>query len=687
MRIVAIVMFVSSLAAPANAQTTVSVNVNSVRAVMPYEGRGIHSSVYDNSLQYTGSPVFEQLNDRLDAAGVTTLRYPGGGYADVFHWSVSRQVWQGGPTGHGLTPWWGEPENFGYMGPNADFGNFVKLLDATQSQSIITVNSGGAMRWASANQLGVPTHGGQPQEAAAWVAYANGNANLFGTPIDISLGVDAEGNNWKTVGYWAKLRGSTPAEFQTWATAAGLYDSRNAFLAIDRDAPVGIKYWEIGNETFGAGYYGGGNQYALNYAVPYDGTNRDDHPALSPAAYGQQVNTFVTAMKTVDPTIRVGAVLATPPGDYGWSYADLNDNGVKEANEPYWNDEVLAQSANNIEFVSVHWYPSGSNSQILAAPRTTIPAMIHGTTSGLDSGSNAGLRDSIARWRTDGNGNALEILVTETDGGGSNQAVDGLFAADMYSTFLENGVRSVNWLELHQGGFLSESSNEPDYAYFGIQMVHHLAQPGDELVAANSSNNNIRAHAAVQQDGTVAVLIINTGTGSATINVSIDGDVLLPFGVRYSTNGDSALTLTEMTSGLGNNFSVSIPGRNMYLYHLTAAKGGDFDLDGDVDGADFVAWQSNFPKATGATWAQGDADRDGDVDGADFVIWQTNFPLSPAPSAAPVPEPDAAWLAMIALPLLLSLPTLAWRTRRSAARRSADASAQSASHANTAAGR
>jgi hypothetical protein len=71
---------------------------------------------------------------------------------------------------------------------------------------------------------------------------------------------------------------------------------------------------------------------------------------------------------------------------------------------------------------------------------------------------------------------------------------------------------------------------------------------------------------------------------------------------------------------------------------------GDFDGDGDVDGADFVAWQTSFPLASGATLAQGDADGDGDVDGADFVVWQTNFPFTPAPGTAPVPEPGAVWL-------------------------------------------
>ncbi|MCC7085921.1 MAG: hypothetical protein IT427_13040, partial [Pirellulales bacterium] len=76
---------------------------------------------------------------------------------------------------------------------------------------------------------------------------------------------------------------------------------------------------------------------------------------------------------------------------------------------------------------------------------------------------------------------------------------------------------------------------------------------------------------------------------------------------------------------------------------LIGSTSGDFDADGDVDGADFVAWQTHFPTPSGATPADGDADADGDVDEADFVRWQTNFPSAPSPSAAPVPEP-ATWL-------------------------------------------
>jgi hypothetical protein len=87
---------------------------------------------------------------------------------------------------------------------------------------------------------------------------------------------------------------------------------------------------------------------------------------------------------------------------------------------------------------------------------------------------------------------------------------------------------------------------------------------------------------------------------------------------------------------------------------------GDFDGDGDVDGADFVAWQTNFPKATGALPTEGDADGDGDVDGADFVVWQTNFPFPPGPGAAPVPEPTTFGT----MAVLGSALAVSWATRR-----------------------
>jgi alpha-L-arabinofuranosidase len=635
---------------PLSAQTvTATVNVGNSIATLPEYGMGVHTSVYDGALRYEGSPVFSQLDSSLDDAGVDVLRYPGGGYADIFHFSTSRSYYDGGLVGHGFTPWWGEEDNYGWMSGKTDFGNFVKLLDATNSKTIITLNTGGALKYdnpSNPSKLVVPSHGGQPQEAAAWVAYANADAGIYGTPSDIALGVDAEGNDWKTAGYWAKLRASTPSQYSSWAGTDGVYDANNAFLAIDRDAPVGIQYWEIGNETFGTGYYGGGNGYALNYAAPYDGTNRDDNPVLSPAAYGQQVNAFVSAMKAVDPTIKAGAVLATPPGDYSWSYADLNDNGVKTTNEPYWNDEVLSHTdaglgkvADNVDFVIVHWYPwfaQGDDAGILNAPRTTIPQMIHGTTPGIDTGSNAGLRDSIAAWRTDGDANALEIFVTETDGAGYVPAVDGLFAADEYVTFFENGVSNVDWLELHSS-FL-DGNNSADFAYFGVQAVHLLAEAGEELLSTTTSENDVRIHAALQADGSVAVMVLNLNTsGTRTVNVSINGSTLSEDGLMYQTDGDSPLWPADVAN-LGNSFSTSIAARTLQLFVIPPLPQLDGDFNGDhvVDAADYTVWRNGL----GSTYTQNDYD-----------VWKANFGNSStaAASAAGVPEPTTLLLGCVGL--------------------------------------
>jgi hypothetical protein len=382
-------------------------------------------------------------------------------------------------------------------------------------------------------------------------------------------------------------------------------------------------------------------------------------------------------MKAVDPSIKVGAVLATPRtsafvswntiGDYFWSYADLNDDGVKQANEPYWNDEVLSHTdgglgkvADNIDFVIAHWYPTPDNGAdgIVHDPRLTIPVMIHGTTSGQDSGSNAGLRDSIATWRTDHDPNGLEIFITETDGyGGSNQSADGLFAADAYATFFENGVSNVDWLEIHNGeSFLTSDANDPNFAYWGIQSVHRLAQLGDAFVATSTTENDVRVHASAADDGSVAVMILNMNTTSRTVNVSINGRSLSEDGVRYQTNGDAALSSTNFNN-LGNSFSTSIAARTLQVFVIPGLP-GDYNRDGSVDAADYVVWRKTMGQ-TGSGLAA-DGNHNNQIDSGDFDVWRATFGnTSGAGSLSPVPEPSVSVL------IILSAPFTCWmRFRR-----------------------
>jgi hypothetical protein len=91
------------------------------------------------------------------------------------------------------------------------------------------------------------------------------------------------------------------------------------------------------------------------------------------------------------------------------------------------------------------------------------------------------------------------------------------------------------------------------------------------------------------------------------------------------------------------------------LVYELAPVPGDFDGDRDVDGADFIIWQTNHPADDGHVLATGDADGDTDVDGADFAVWQSSFPVAPGPGVAPVPEPHSLLITLLAATGLVGL--------------------------------
>ena len=87
---------------------TVAVDTTTALATVPSIFYGLHTAVYDNQLtDYT------TVASRMAAAGVTMLRYPGGGLSDVYHWaqhsmtpfSASYRPAEAGSVG-GATGWW-----------------------------------------------------------------------------------------------------------------------------------------------------------------------------------------------------------------------------------------------------------------------------------------------------------------------------------------------------------------------------------------------------------------------------------------------------------------------------------------------------------------------------------------------------------------------------------------------------
>ncbi len=110
------------------------------------------------------------------------------------------------------------------------------------------------------------------------------------------------------------------------------------------------------------------------------------------------------------------------------------------------------------------------------------------------------------------------------------------------------------------------------------------------------------------------------------------------------------------TNSLGTTFYINYTGgvdSNDVVLQTTPVSGGanaDFDQDGDVDGADFLAWQQGQGTAAGATRNQGDSNNDGAVDANDLAAWSSQFGSHAATAnVGSVPEP--AGLVMIAIAL------------------------------------
>ncbi|HEX5201746.1 MAG TPA: alpha-L-arabinofuranosidase, partial [Actinoplanes sp.] len=215
----------TALAAPvqvahaADTPVKVTVNARAGQATVPATALGVNDAIWDTTL---GT---DAVADLLGAAGVKMIRYPGGSYADIYHWETH--------TAPG-----------GYVAPNTDFDTFMASVRRTGAEPMIIANYGT----------------GTAAEAAGWVRYANVTKKY------------------------------------------------------------GAKYWTIGNENYGNGHYG-------------SSWEADDHADKSPAQYAAEVVAYADAMKAVDPTIKVGAVLTMP--------ANWPDALTGEGDAGSWNQVVL----------------------------------------------------------------------------------------------------------------------------------------------------------------------------------------------------------------------------------------------------------------------------------------------------------------------------------------------------------
>jgi alpha-N-arabinofuranosidase len=229
----------------------------------------------------------------------------GGQFGDLFHFrrqDGNRLEGVVGVKGHHPAGASVRPE--ARMGQSDWFSNnygtleHLKLVQSLQAKPLFTVNYSTGLD--KAGRLSTRVSVGQKvKRAAAWVALVNGR------PDDLRpLGVDGEGHDWQTVGFWAQKR-----------------------VALGYPQPFGVTYWEVGNEVY----------------------DKNEPGFTSARQYAQDFVTFARAMKSVDPHIKVGAVGLTVPQGRG-------DADATAA----WNPTVVKTTKDYLDFLIIHpYYPAG----------------------------------------------------------------------------------------------------------------------------------------------------------------------------------------------------------------------------------------------------------------------------------------------------------------------------------------
>ncbi|MEX0613423.1 MAG: hypothetical protein WD229_15000, partial [Pirellulales bacterium] len=200
-----------------------------------------------------------------------------------------------------------------------------------------------------------------------------------------------------------------------------------------------------------------------------------------------------------------------------------------------------------------------------------------------------------------------------------------------------------------------------------------------------SQNNKFRAAFDVNGDGlgdnrdlfTLGDELVAGGAGQAVLDSYVD--LLLKRGdVNSSGTTNSAdVDLLYGNFGAGSwlydmnvDGVVNIDDVQTMITEVFRTMRGDFNVDGMIDAADYVAWRKGLG-AGGTRYTQGDGDLDGDVDATDLAIWQSGFGFARQPlmagsggaALAAVPEPST--LTLVALVLtVFGLTTKSQRTQR-----------------------
>ena len=420
-----------------------------------------------NAVMWDGLTGSSQTISLLQAADVRTIRIPGGSLSDEYHWRTNTNL---------ANTWtW-----------SAGFNAFVQLITGLKAQAFVTVNYGT----------------GTPEEAAAWVAYANASDTATANTLNTVIGTDAKGYNWQTAANWANLRAAAPLTVN---------DGMN-FLRMGRASALGLKYWEIGNENYGS------------WETDEQAVKND------PTTYANRAKDYIAKMKAVDPTIKIGVVVVT---------------SRENASYRNWTPVMLARLkvlGVTPDFVIYHRYEQAPAADQPSNPESDAGLLQKARTWPQDA---ADLRQQLTDYLGAVEGAKVELVVTENNsvyaktGKQTTSLVNGLFLADSVGNILQTEFNALLWWDLRNGaesgnnnssslygwrgygdyGILN-ASYDPYPTYYAMKLLAKFARKLDTVVSATSNNALLTAFAVKSIEGPLKLLVINKDPANP-LNASI----------------------------------------------------------------------------------------------------------------------------------------------------------------------
>jgi hypothetical protein len=295
----------------------------------------------------------------------------------------------------------------------------------------------------------------------------------------------------------------TPAEAAAWVKYSNVTKK------------YGFKYWEVGNEVYGT-------WETDSHALPND-----------PVTYANQFAQYYTAMKAVDPTIKIGAVASAGEDSYVNYKNEVVTNPRTTVKHSGWTPVMLSTLASlhvTPDFIIYHRYPEYD----VDCDFTLLTG-----NSGWVSDF-ADLRQQLQDYLGTAN-TKTQIMCTENnaDAGTAGKQlcslVNAIYIADSFGTILQTEANSYMFWDLFNGqqtnpadgpwlygwrpygdeGMISADLTQLYPSYYAEQMLNRFAAAGDTVVSGTSSYGLLTVYATQRSNGTVRVMVVNKNAVAA----------------------------------------------------------------------------------------------------------------------------------------------------------------------------